>query len=78
MALKARSESEPPMEERLARVESHVEHIQSDITEMKVNMRGIRQEIRDTRTELHQQQNRRRESCIGREDRWHERQTRRF
>lgn len=33
---------EPPMEARIARLESHVEHIQSDLTGLKTDVRELR------------------------------------
>jgi septation ring formation regulator EzrA len=36
---------EVPVEERLARLESNVEHIQSDVSEMKVDIRRLNDKI---------------------------------
>jgi len=34
------------VEERIARLEANVEHIQSDVSEIKLDIRGLRQEVR--------------------------------
>ena len=34
-------EPEKPVEQRVARIEAHVEHIQSDVTELKVDFRRL-------------------------------------
>lgn len=40
-------EPEVFMEERVARLEANVEHIQADVFEMKVDLRGMRNEIKE-------------------------------
>jgi hypothetical protein len=36
---------EPPLEERVARIESHVEHIQCDERDIKVEIRELRKDL---------------------------------
>jgi uncharacterized protein (UPF0335 family) len=33
-------ETETPLEERVARLEANIEHIQNDVSDMKIDMRG--------------------------------------
>lgn len=45
---------ERPVEERLARLESHVEHMQSDIVEIKTDIRRLDQKIDSAKDSLNQ------------------------
>ena len=49
MAMPAlKSAPETPVEERVARIEAHTEHMHSDMSEMKLEIRGIRAEMRQS------------------------------
>jgi chromosome segregation ATPase len=46
---------EIPVEERIARIEAHTEHMQSDMSEIKSDLRGIRVEVREMDNRLNGQ-----------------------
>jgi hypothetical protein len=51
MAMPA-SKLEAPVEERIARLETHVEHIQSDVTEIKGHLQRLDQKIDSVKDSL--------------------------
>ena len=46
-------EPEKPVEQRVARIEAHVEHIQSDVTELKVDFRRLAAKVDVLQDKMH-------------------------
>lgn len=46
-------EPEKPVEQRVARIEAHVEHIQSDVTDLKVDFRRLAARVEVLQDKMH-------------------------